>query len=121
MLKLRFTDGAFNLRKWRTNEPNLRKIIGDENPSKILVFIWSEKDDTLSFNFQDICDLAQKLKPTKRNILKILSIFYDPTGILQAVIIDLKIIFKIFVNRKFYGTMNYLLILLTIGQILLIL
>ena len=65
-LKLRFIDGAFNLRKWRTNEPNLRKVIGDENPSsKILGVIWNEKDDTLSFNFQEICDLAQQLKPTK--------------------------------------------------------
>ena len=74
-LKLRFIDSAFNLSKWRTNESNLRKIIGDENPSsKILGIVWNERDDTLSFNFQEICDLAQQLKPTKRNILKILSV-----------------------------------------------
>ena len=62
--------------------------------------IWNEKDDTLSFNFQEICDLAQQLKPTKRNILKILSMFYDPTGILQPVIINLKIIFQNICKQK---------------------
>ena len=99
--KLRFIYGAFNLRKCRTNEPNLQKIIGDENPSsKILGAIWNEKDDTLSFNFQEICDLAQQLKPTKRNILKILSMFYDPTGILQPVIINLKITFQNICKQK---------------------
>ena len=51
-LKLRFIDSAFNLLKWRTNEPNLRKIIGDENPfSKILGIIWNEKDSTIFFSF----------------------------------------------------------------------
>ena len=78
-LKLRFTGCAFNLRKWRTSKPNLRKIIGDENPSsKILGIIWNKKDDTLLFNFQEICDLAQQLKPTKRNILKVFIYFLRP-------------------------------------------
>ena len=100
-LKLRFIDGAFNLRKWRTNEWNLRKTTGDENPSsKIQGIIWNKKDDTLSFNFQEICDLAQQLKRTKRNILKILSMFYDPTGILQPIIINLKIIFQNICKQK---------------------
>ena len=100
-LKLRFTGCAFNLRKWRTSKPNLRKIIGDENPSsKILGIIWNKKDDTLLFNFQETCDLAQQLKPTKRNILKVLSIFYYPTGILQPVIINLKIIFQNICKQK---------------------
>ena len=93
-LKLRFIDGAFNLSKWRTNKPNLGKIIGDEShSSKILDVIWNEKSDTLSFKFQEVCDLAQQLKPTKRNILKMLSMFYDPTGIWQPVFINLKNVF----------------------------
>ena len=101
-LKLLFIEGAFHLRKWRTNEPNLQKLIGDENlsSSKILGIIWNEKNDTLSFQFQEICNLAQNLKPTKRNILKILSMFYDPIGILQPVIINLKIIFQNVCKRK---------------------
>ena len=32
-LKLRPIDGGFNLDKCKTNEPNLRKIIGEGNPS----------------------------------------------------------------------------------------
>ena len=44
--------------------------------------------------------MAQQLKPTKQNILKILSIFYDPTVILQRVIINLKIIFQNICKQK---------------------
>ena len=62
--------------------------------------IWNEKDDILSLNFQEICDLAQELKSTKRNILKILSMFYDHTGSLQPVIINLKIIFQNICKQK---------------------
>ena len=100
-LKLLFINGVFNLRKFRTNEPNLRRIIGDENPSsKTFGIVRNEKDDTLSFNFQEICDLALQLKPTKQNILKILSMFYDPTRILQPVIINLKITFQNICKQK---------------------
>ena len=45
-LKLRFIDGPFDLRKCRINKQNLRKIIGNENPSsKIVGIIWNEKEN----------------------------------------------------------------------------
>ena len=50
--------------------------------------------------FKKSCDLAQQLKPTNRNILKVLPIFYDPTGILQPIIINLKIIFQNICKQK---------------------
>ena len=62
--------------------------------------VWNEKDDTLSFNFEEIFHLAQQLKPTKRNTLKILSMFYGPSGALQSVIINLKIIFQNICKQK---------------------
>ena len=62
--------------------------------------VWNEKDDTLSFNFHEICHLAQQLKPTKWNTLKILSMFYGPSGALQSVIINLKIIFQKICKQK---------------------
>ena len=42
----------------------------------------------------------ETLNVTKRNILKILAIFYDPIRFLQLVIIDMKIIFQKFCQLK---------------------
>ena len=34
-LKLRFLDGNFHLRKWRTKDPKLRKIISENNSNSL--------------------------------------------------------------------------------------
>ena len=98
-LKLRFLECAFNLRKLQRNDITLTKLIDaelDQNytPSKILGIFWNEKADTSSFKFEEICELARLAKSTQQNILKTLLIFYNPTGRLQPIIINLKLIFK---------------------------
>ena len=40
--------------------------------------------DTLIYDLSDLIKEAKLLKPTKRNILKILSSFYDPMGLIQS-------------------------------------
>ena len=98
-LKLRFLEGLFNLRKWRTNNPVLRQLI-DPNceinclNSKILGISWNEFSDTFLFDLDEICQTAKSLAPTKRNILKVLSMFYDPIGVIQPIIVNLKLIFQ---------------------------
>lgn len=42
----------------------------------------------------------ETLNVTKRNILKILAMFYDPVRFLQLIIIDMKIIFQKFCQLK---------------------
>ena len=98
-LKIRFSERLFYLRKWRTNDPKLRNLISENNeseskPSKILGRIWNETNDFIVFNFKEICDFSKTLKATKRNVLKVLAMFYDPIGFLQPIIINLKIIFQ---------------------------
>ena len=98
-LKIRFLEGLFFLRKWRTNDPKLRSLISEnpENevkPSKILGTIWNEIDDTIIFDFKEIIEFSESLAATKRNVLKILAMFYDPIGFLQPIIINQKIIFQ---------------------------
>ena len=104
-LKLRFAEGFFNLRKWRTNNEKLRKLISENineiNPQKILGVLWDEINDTLIFDFFEICKLSKTLLPTKRNILKILAMFFDPIGVLQPLIINLKILFQKVCKEKF--------------------
>ena len=96
-LRVRFAEGYFNLRKWRTNDANLRKLISetvqnDIKPEKILGVLWDEIDDTFIFDFKEIVELSETLSVTKRNILKILAMFFDLISILQPLVINLKIL-----------------------------
>ena len=70
-LAVRFGEGYFNLRKWRTNDANLRKIItetaqNDIKPEKILRVIWDEIDDIFIFDFKEIVELSETLSATKK-------------------------------------------------------
>ena len=91
-LKLRFLDGNFHLRKWRTKDPKLRKIISENNsnslkPEKILGILWEEVDDMLAFDFSEICETYKTLDIIKQNVLKILAMFYDRIGLLQPTLL----------------------------------
>ena len=55
---------------------------------------WDEISDEILFDFKEIIDFSKTLNATKRNILKILAMFYDPIGFLQPLIINLKITFQ---------------------------
>ena len=106
-LQVRFAEGYFNLRKWRTNDANSRKLISETaqngiKPEKILGFLWEEIDDTFIFGFKVIAELSETLSATKRNTLKSLAMFFDPTGILQPLVINLKILFQKVCKEKFH-------------------
>ena len=87
-LRNRFKEYHLNLRKWKTNSAQLNDLIYNENkeihttdnntPKKVLGVTWNNKTDTLIYYFSDLIKEAKLLKPTKRNVLKILSSFYDP-------------------------------------------
>ena len=101
-LKLRFLDGHFHLRKWRTNDPKLRKIISENTSNSFLILgiLWEEVDDMLVFDFSEICETYKTLDITKRNVLKILAMFYDPIGLLQPILINLKRLFQEICKQK---------------------
>ena len=107
--KLRFLEGHFNLRKWRTNNQKLREKINEiesisENVlqnSKILGLILDKEKGVFIFDFAELAENASKQKPTKRNILSVLSSFYDPTGFIQHLTVAMKVLFhNTFVNLK---------------------
>ena len=53
------------------------------------------------FDFAELAENASKQKPTKRNILSVLSSFYDPTGFIQHLTVAMKVLFHdTFVNLK---------------------
>ena len=73
----------------------------DIKPEKILGVLWDETDDIFIFDFKEIVELSQNLSATKRNILKTLAMFFDPIGILQPLVINLKILFQKVYKEKF--------------------
>ena len=93
-LQLRFADGHFWLRKWRTNNAELRKRLSANTTSnangKILGIIWNDIQDKFVFDLEEIYNAAKDLPPTKRNVLKIIASFYDPLGLLQPIVSTMK-------------------------------
>ena len=102
-LRIRFLEGHFLLRKWKTNNLELRNLInhnslGNEDTvnkvEKVLGIPWDSDEDILVYDFKTIMKDAHKSKPTKRNLLKIISSFYDPIGLIQPILISLKILLQ---------------------------
>jgi len=98
-LNSRFETANFNFGKWRTNDPMLRSLIADKilncESQKILGVKWNDREDTLIFYLDEIAaitDTQQAL--TKRIMLRTLASFFDPLGMLQPIIVGLKIMFQ---------------------------
>ena len=79
--------GGFHLCKWASNCKELQdKIITDSNLNpttasnicKMLGIKWDITSDEFIFNFEKIINTANSLDCTKRNVLKITTMFYDP-------------------------------------------
>ena len=98
----RFADASFDVRKWRTNDPVLAKLMREEGATlenlengKVLGIPWYENEDMLVIRLCDsIPDIDETEKVTKRLILKTVASFYDPPGWIQPAVIKLKILFQ---------------------------
>ena len=113
-IKVRFSEAQFNVRKFRSNSKELhtyfetlenvnilnnavnKEVVDSKinNEQKILGILWDEIEDNLVFRLDDIFKDAANVVPTKTNILKVISTFYDPAGYLQPFTIQLKILFQ---------------------------
>ena len=111
---MRFSEAQFNVRKFRSNSKELhtyfetlenvnilnnavnKEVVDSKinNEQKILGILWDEIEDNLVFRLDDIFKDAANVVPTKRNILSVISTFYDPVGYLQPFTIQLKILFQ---------------------------
>ena len=66
----------------------------------MLGVVWNNKRDILIYDFSELIKEAKTLIPTKRNVLRILSSFFDPLGSTQPVIIGLKILMQTICKEK---------------------
>ena len=96
-LRIRFFEGHFLLRKWKINNLELRNLIthnNSVNEDTILGIPQDSDKDKLVYDFKAIMKDAHKSKATKRNFLKIVSSFYDPIGLIQYILVSLKIVLQ---------------------------
>ena len=114
-------EGGFKLRKWRTNDRELRAQIQKdatdlENTTseaeeqtyakemlacqtggqfgKVLGLEWDCVRDLIRFEFDHLIEKAQTLEPTKRNVLSLLACIFDPLGLLSPTVAKAKILFQ---------------------------
>ena len=93
--------GGFKLRKWNTNCERLQDFINNDTKEaiaencikKILGLDWDITSDEFIFYFTDI-NTGSNLPLTKRNVLKPSSMFFDPSGLISPIVLQVKILFK---------------------------
>ncbi|XP_055605028.1 uncharacterized protein LOC129753255 [Uranotaenia lowii] len=111
-VKLIHAKGGFNIRGWMSNSSKVLESLGEaetsqpkslnlENPrgyERILGMHWTSKEDSLGFSTilpPDINELlATGNRPTKRQLLRCLMSFFDPLGLLAAIILHGKILLQ---------------------------
>ncbi|XP_048577132.1 uncharacterized protein LOC125559150 [Nematostella vectensis] len=117
--KSRLAEGGFNLRKWQTNDSELRGrldvgegrcmpgsqegvargktsqgVASDWDIQKVLGLPWNSSSDTIGLTFGHLYDKAQQSPATKRNVLSVLAGMFDPLGIVSPVTVAARILFK---------------------------
>ena len=61
---------------------------------------WDIVGDKFQFSFDEICEFAMKLPFTKRNVLRISAMFYDPLGVISPLVLQTRLLFKNICNEK---------------------
>ncbi len=114
------SSGGFRLRKWVSNnseltarirckemdfdknDESLDKAVKNEDDTmhKVLGLCWNFKTDTVLFDFQPIIQRAENMKPTKREILSLLTGVFDPLGVISPIQVSMKILFQQLCKEK---------------------
>ena len=115
--KVYMNQAGFNLRKWQTNNANLQEEISrkeckldnatnhttiyypatiNKEPRirKVLGVSWDVDSDCFVFDFGEVVSMAENLSVTKRSILKISAMFFDPLGVISPIVLQFKLLFK---------------------------
>ena len=106
-INLRFLDASFSVLKWKNSNPDLQnyfnKMENQFSPTskiqandkvKVQGTVWDTISDHLVFSFENLIESSNHIIPTKRNLLILIAKFYDPIGLIQPIIIKLKVLFQ---------------------------
>ena len=69
--------------------------IQNNDKTKLLGIEWDTINDYLIYSFEDLVEIFKKVFLTKRSILGFIVQFNDPIGLIQPVIIKLKLLFQV--------------------------
>lgn len=94
-------DSGFVLRKWISNDrsivdksdqpvENIENYINEGTQPKTLGVLWQVDQDVLKYSVI----LPVDIKPTKRNILSVISRIFDPLGLIGPIVIRAKMILQ---------------------------
>ena len=76
----------------KTTVNHLEKLdMKDEH--KVLGVNWNCVTDEFIFKFEALLRLSEDLEPTRKNLLKVTSSFFDPLGVLSPILVEMKILF----------------------------
>ena len=122
------SEPGFELRKWVTNNTDLRNFISENEQSAVentfsktddLSFVksqfsvgvndckkvlgpeWDIDSDEIVFRFADLVEKARAIEPTKRNILSVAASFFDPLSLISPITARVKISFQLLCKNKF--------------------
>eukprot|EP00794_Sanderia_malayensis_P011463 gene11463-biopygen9142 len=122
-VKNRLDEGGFKLRKWKTNDSDLKNRISEgekhdnsgtevtkkqseesygkesfgpakKGKTKVLGLNWYSQQDSLEFELAKVAVSDMPQEVTKRGILSNLAMIFDPTGIASPLCVKAKIIFQ---------------------------
>ena len=124
----RMAEGGFKLRKWLTNDSQVRAkmatetqigdkqdVVTEEDISyakssvgmklgskgqKVLGCEWDYEADVITLDLTSIAQRAKGLPATKRNTLMLLAGVYDPVGLISPVTVSVKVIFQEICRQK---------------------
>ena len=99
---------GFNLRKWDSNDETVKRLIYNDNSKfmkdneirKALGINWSISRDEFELDFSNLAKLVLQLPGTKRNILKITAMFYNPLGLVSPIVLQWKLIHQSLCKEK---------------------
>ena len=84
----------------KTTVNHLVRLDMKEEP-KVLGLNWNCVTDEFIFKFEALPRLSEDLEPTRRNLLKVTSSFFDPLGVLSPILVEMKILFQSLCQEKF--------------------
>ena len=65
-----------------------------EEYNKVLGLQWNYDSDEFLLTFRRLVEFGEKLTPTKRNLLKLTSMIFDPLGLISPVIVQVKMVLQ---------------------------
>ena len=97
-LQERISDGESG-KKGRQLETYTASVLGGSQPTlcgerKVLGVQWVTVSDQIVLGTEELASIAKQIKPSKRQVVSIVSFFYDPLGILSPVTLPFKVYFQ---------------------------